>query len=72
MKKLLILIIFLSGCTSTASFTNPDGDVWYSTVSGNAEAKMKVDGEGKMEMAIKRSPIIETPSIDDIRIGDDN
>ena len=73
MKRFLIVILFLSGCSSAGTFTDPEGRTWKTTVSGNAETKLKAKANGDLEMSIKRKPIMKLPdlNIKDLNLGDD-
>ena len=64
--RYLILCLLLVGCSSTAVFTSPDGKVWKAKVNGLAKSEMKTEG---LTMKIERKPLIEIPSVDDLKIG---
>lgn len=67
---ILILILPIISCTSVGTFTDPQGQVWKTTVSGNAETKLKAKD---IEMSIKRKPILKLPdlNIKDLQLNDD-
>ena len=68
----IFLLCLLMGCTSVGTYTDPDGRTWRTTVSGNAETKLKSKANGDLEMSIKRKPIVEIPDLDfdDLNLGD--
>ena len=69
---LISLTLILTSCTSTGTFTDPDGNKWKTTVSGNAETKLKANKDGDIEMSIKRKPILKLPdlNIQDLKLDD--
>ena len=65
-RAILILAILIAGCTSTGTFTDPEGNVWVAEVTGYAESEMKTKD---ISMKIKRKPLLEIPSVNDLKIG---